>query len=149
MTKHSLFLKLCASDIRLFIFSAFLIQMHISIFSKEAQIVETVPCSGEGGASDVYLQNHSAVCVAGEEAGVPRLGGLEVGGDAYVSVAQRNLHVSVVVLHQGSAQREPEETSGTRSEKLFHPFYLFCALCIRCKRYVSGVWEVEWWDTSR
>jgi len=82
----------------------------------------------------VYLQNHSAVRVAGEEAGVPRLGGLEVGGDAHVSVADRNLHVSVVVLHQGSVQGGFQRTGQELGQRDFeHTFpSILCVLCFVC-----------------
>ena len=93
----------------------------------------TLLCAG----SRVYLQNHCAVCVAGEEASVARLGGLEVGGDAHVSVAQRDLHVSVVVLHQGSARRTGEQR-GSLVRKLAHFTHLF-----------SVFWEAEWWNTLK
>lgn len=40
--------------------------------------------------------------VTGEEAGVARLGRLQVGGEPHLTTAKRHLHMSIIILHQGS-----------------------------------------------
>lgn len=50
--------------------------------------------------------------VTGEEAGVARLGCLQVGREPHLTTAERHLHMSIVILHQGSTHTHKQKEDG-------------------------------------